>query len=306
MRRALDAATDQGLGREVALLHNNLAEALWPIEGPRAWLEALREGGAFAERRGIEEFVLGFAASTVEALVDLGSYQEAIALAVGLVPRLEAAGAVWDLLWVRPSQVRVLTRRGEHAEAAPLAEWAVDKARQFAEPQILAQALPAAAALRLALGETAGARVLLAELERTPNVRDGPYYSANLSDAVRTALGAGDPDLAARLTEGVEPIFPLHEHALATARALLREHHGSHAEAAELFADAAERWERFEVPWEHGQALLGQGRCLLALGRATEASEPLRRAREVFTELGAKPAVAETDALLERAIAQTS
>jgi hypothetical protein len=32
----------------------------------------------------------------------------------------------------------------------------------------------------------------------------------------------------------------------------------------------------------------------------------LRRARDVFTELGAKPAIAETDALLERATALSS
>jgi hypothetical protein len=108
------------------------------------------------------------------------------------------------------------------------------------------------------------------------------------------------------LAEGVDPIYPLHEHALATVRALLLEHHGSHAEAAELFADAAERWERFEMPWEGAQALLGQGRCLLATGHPAEASGPLRRARDVFTELGAKPAVAETDGLPERATALSS
>jgi hypothetical protein len=101
----------------------------------------------------------------------------------------------------------------------------------------------------------------------------------------------------------VEPIHSLYEHALVTSQALLLEHGGSHAEAAELFADAAERWERFEVPWEKAQALLGQGRCLLALDRPGEASEPLQQARDVFAGLGAKPAVADTDALLERAAA---
>jgi class 3 adenylate cyclase/tetratricopeptide (TPR) repeat protein len=306
MRRALDAASDQGLGREVALLHYNLAEALWPVEGPRAWLEALREGGAFAERRGIEEFVLGFAAETVVALVDLGSYQEAMALAGGLVPRLEAAEDVFDLLPVRSAQMRVFTRRGEHAEAAPFTDWAVTKALESAQPQLLAMALPPTAALRLAAGETASTIALLAELERIPNVRNGPHYSANLPDAVRTALAAGDPDLATRLAQGLEPIYPLHEHALATVLALLREHHGSHADAAKLFADAAERWERFEMPWERAQALLGQGRCFLATGRVAEASDPLRRARKVFAGLDAKLALGEADILLERSTALTS
>ncbi|HCP62251.1 MAG TPA: hypothetical protein DIU14_07270, partial [Actinobacteria bacterium] len=195
----------------------------------------------------IEEFVLSSAAATVTTLIDLGSLEEAMAPVGDLVRRMEAAEDVWDLLYMRSAQVRVLTRRGDLAEAAPLAGWAVEKALELAEPQILAWAFPPAAALRLAVGETAGALALLAELERTPNARTEPNYPSNLADTVRTALAAGDPDLATRLAEGVEPVYPLHEHALATARGLIREHHGSHAEAAELFADAAERWERFEM-----------------------------------------------------------
>ena len=301
MRRALDAATDQGLGREVALVHNNLSAALWPIEGPRARLEALREGRAFAERRGIEELVAACAAAMVTALVDLGSLKEAMAMAAGLVPKLEAAEDVIDLLEVRSAQVRVLARRGKAGVAAPLAKWAVEKARQLAQPLILAPVLSAAAALRLGEDPRA-ALTLLTELEGIPNVRHGPEYASMLPDALRTALAAGDPDLAARLAEGVKPTYRLHEHALATARALLREQHGSHAAAAELFADAAQGWESFEMPWEKAQGLLGQGRCLLALGRPT-ASDPLQQAREIFAGLGAKPAVADTDALLERAAA---
>jgi hypothetical protein len=54
------------------------------------------------------------------------------------------------------------------------------------------------------------------------------------------------------------------------------------------------------VPYEEAQALLGRGRCLLALGRAPEAAQPLREAREIFARLGARPALEETDALLEQ------
>src|SRR5205823_6553650 len=57
IRRALEAAEGQGLGRDVAVLHNTLAYVLYPIEGPRASLAVLREGVAFAERRGVEEVV---------------------------------------------------------------------------------------------------------------------------------------------------------------------------------------------------------------------------------------------------------
>jgi tetratricopeptide (TPR) repeat protein len=242
----------------------------------------------------------------VRILVDLGSLEGAMALARGLVPRLEAAEDVFDLLHVRSAQVSVHLWRGEDAEAIPLAHWAAEKARELAEPQILALAFPAAAALRLGVGETTDALALLAELERTANVRNHTNYASNLPEAVRTALAAGDPDLAARLAESVGPIYPLYEHALATVRALLAEHRGDHVQAAEAFADAAARWERFEMPWERGQALLGQGRCLIALGRYGEAEAPLHQAREIFAWLGAKPALAETDVLLEQVVARTS
>jgi hypothetical protein len=93
---------------------------------------------------------------------------------------------------------------------------------------------------------------------------------------------------------------------MVTARALLDEQRGQHAEAATLFTDAAERWDLFEMPWEHAQALLGQGRCLLALARPAQAREPLRTAREVFAALGARPALTEIDRLLAQATAVTA
>jgi hypothetical protein len=71
------------------------------------------------------------------------------------------------------------------------------------------------------------------------------------------------------------------EHTLTTVHAPLTENDDSPAQAAELFADAASRWERFEIPWEWAHVLLGRGRCLLALARTTEASKSLREAREL-------------------------
>src|SRR5439155_12303669 len=55
LRNALTLARDQGLGRETALLFNNLGLGLWPFEGPGDALAVLRDGRAFCERRGIAE-----------------------------------------------------------------------------------------------------------------------------------------------------------------------------------------------------------------------------------------------------------
>jgi len=123
----------------------------------------------------------------------------------------------------------------------------------------------------------------------------------SLPDLVRVAIAAGEPDLGARLADGIEPVYWLDQHAVATAHALLTEQHGEHAAAAALFAGAAGQWERFEVPWEQAQALLGQGRCLLADGRPTEARKPLDAARDIFASLGASPVLADLNRLLAEA-----
>src|SRR6266699_501283 len=47
---------------------------------------------------------------------------------------------------------------------------------------------------------------------------------------LRTALAAGDPELAERLAEGLEPLFALRELALGAACAQLAEAAGDHAE----------------------------------------------------------------------------
>lgn len=87
---------------------------------------------------------------------------------------------------------------------------------------------------------------------------------------------------------------------LDSCRALLAEADGEFGEAAGLFADATERWEAFGGVLEQAYALLGQGRSLVALG-APDADQPLRQARALFDEMGARPRVDECDTLIARA-----
>ncbi len=92
-----------------------------------------------------------------------------------------------------------------------------------------------------------------------------PAYPVLLPAMVRTALGIGEPALAERLVGGLEPRYPYAEHALVAANAALAEARGDLQAAADAYADAADRWERFGVVPEQAFALLGQGRCLLGL-----------------------------------------
>jgi tetratricopeptide (TPR) repeat protein len=167
------------------------------------------------------------------------------------------------------------------------------------------EALASAASARLASGQKEQALELLAELELTPGARETPYYARRLPWMLRAALAAGDPELAQRLVNGLEPVFPLREHALCTARAQLAEHSGNHAGAADLYAEAAARWQEFGNIPERAYALLGQGRCLIALGDLA-AEKPLHEAAKLFSSMNYRPALAETEALLEQTTAPAS
>ena len=306
MRRALEAAAGQGLGREAAVLHYNLGVSLCRAEGPRAEWEMAQQGAAFARRHGIAEWVPLLEGTEVEALADLGMIEQArtlMATALSHVGAEDWMGQV-DL---RSAEARMLARRGELSHTG-LMDWiqqAVAKARDLGESQYLGGLLALAAITRTAVGEARAAAPLLTELEQVPNVQNTLDYMRSLPDLVRVAIAAGEPELGERLANSLKPVYQLDQHAALTARALLAEQHGENFEAAALFADAAGRWERFEVPWEQAQALLGQGRCLLTLGRSTQARGPLHAARDIFASLGANPVLAGVNRLLAEATALT-
>jgi class 3 adenylate cyclase/tetratricopeptide (TPR) repeat protein len=295
IRRALALAIEQGESRAAAVLYNNLALASWQYEGPQAALAACREGIDFCQRRGITELALAIAAMSTTFLAELGQAEQALAEAEPLAERLQTADDVY-FIEPRAVQLRLLAERGAH-EHAPNPEELVATARAGGESQFCALAFAAAARLLLAQGRRQQAQALLAELEQIAGIRAEPYYASLLPGLVRTALGLDDAVLAERLVDGVPPVTPLAEHALGASRAQLAEAAGDHARAAALYAEAAERWQRFGNVPERAYALLGQGRCLAALGdAAADASQ--REARDVFASMTYKPALAETAALL--------
>ena len=295
MRRALQVALEQGEGRIAAVQYNNLAILLWQYEGPQGALAACREGVDFCERRGITEWALDIAGMSPSFLGELGHTEQALAEAQPIAERLQAAG---DTFFIEPRslQLRLLAQRGAH-EQAPAADELLARARESGEPQDRAMAFAATARLLLAQGRPEQAHALLVELEQVPQIRDDPYYASLLPELVRTALALEQPQLTARLVDGVEPRTPLATHALSACRAQLAEAAGDHGEAATLHAEAAERWRAFGNVSERAYALLGQGRCLAALGRRG-AEAPLREAHELFASIGYEPALAETKALL--------
>ena len=305
LRRAIALSVERGRSRDAAVCYNNLAEALWLYEGPQAALATSREGVEFCERRGIAEFALAIAAQGLTFLAACGRPEEALLEAEPLASQAEADGAI-VLVGARALQLQLLAERGETAQAAADAEHLATTARETAESQQISVGFAAVAQLLVAQGNREQAQALLRELEQTAGIRADVSYVANLSKLVRCALALEDNELAARLAKGVEPRTPIAEHAINTTLAALAEAVGNHAEAAAHYAEATKRWGEFgDVP-ERAYALLGHGRCLLALDRHDEAKEPLRQARELFSSMSYQPALAETEALLDRTASPAS
>ncbi len=301
MRRALQLALEQGLGRETAVIYGNLGWITWTYQGPATASEIQRETIAFCARRGIADVALQNRSEGPLLLAELGQTAQALAEAEVVGELLEATG---DMAWLEPRalQLRLLAETGD-VQHAPDPEPLLAAAREIALPASVVMVFAAAAQLLIAQARHEQAKVLLLELDQLIS-RPADLF-AELPPLVRSALALGDPRLAERFTDSAEPLTPLSEHTLASARAELAEAARRHADAVDLYSDAAQRWQQFGTVPERAYALLGQGRCLAALGdRAADAT--LRQARSLFDELGFRPRVAECDTLIETLASRAS
>lgn len=298
MRRALSLAIEQSENTIAAMLYNNLSIEAWIYEGPQAGYDLKREGIDFARRRGITTNADFMAVGLTFLLADLGLTEDAVTEAARLADRLEQTSSV-SFLAVRSLQQLLLAERGQHKNA-PDTKATLKAARDSGEPQYLTMAVAGAASILHGKKQPEQARQLLRELDRTQAARNDPFYANLLPCLVRLALDLSDLDLAHSLTEGVLPVTALYEHVLVSCEAQMAEAAAKHTQAASLYTDAAQRWQQFGNLPEQAYALLGQGRTLHALADP-EAEQPLRQARELFVFTGYKPALEQTDALLNQA-----
>jgi class 3 adenylate cyclase/tetratricopeptide (TPR) repeat protein len=303
VRRALELAKAQGLGREVDVIHFNLADAVGSLSGPAEKLELDREGFAMAVGRGDAEFAMSFRQAIVSALTDLGSWDEALTLAESVKEDLERASEFWDLADLENNIAIIHEHRGDLATASGLVEHALQTLRETSDPQLLISALTTAAAIEAARGAPEDAVGFLEELAAVPFMAG--EWARVLPQAVRTAVPF-DISLAERLIAGQRELPGAHTFALRSARGALAEVTGDLERAIDEFGRASEGWTSFGMPYEAAQAFMGLGRCLKELGRIEEASEMLRTASATFGELRAIPAHTEATALLALGLEQTS
>jgi len=153
--------------------------------------------------------------------------------------------------------------------------------RLVGEPHVLIAAFPVAALVAQARGDPVAAIQLVEELDEATKDRPAKYRALPLPDLTRVCVAAGHLPSAERLLEDVTVHTARSRHCLVTAQAVVTEARGGLEAAADLYADAAERWSDYGSVPERGQALFGLGRCLVQLGRPKGATGWLRPGRSL-------------------------
>jgi len=301
LRAALALGLELGAGYDTAVIYNNLAEPVWLVDGSTAALDLCQEGVDFAERRGLGQLAMWLRGSTLGPLLDLGRWDEALALADEAIAWDHAHGG--DYLAVGCQRYVTLVRlwRGELGAASAMAAEALPKARDIDDLQQLVPALVNAALVEQAGGDRVAALALAEEAVRLTADRAGGhrFRGQHLADLVRLTAEAA-PALARDLVDHAQPTATRYRLAALTARAVLAETAGRAEQAAGLFAEAAGGWLAYGELLEHGRALLGAGRCRGRLGHPGSRSA-LRDAHALFTRLGAHPLAAEAGGILRAA-----
>jgi tetratricopeptide (TPR) repeat protein len=291
------AMRDEGLGRETAVAYVNAQVFRYPLLGTAAY-DISDEGLEFARSRGITEVQGLLEVNRCYGLFVAGSWADALS-------RLEASsswlaeGPQFAALFFWDFRARILVSLGRGDEAICDVQRADELAQQHSgDPGVHRWVRCGMAEVLTAIGQQSRATEVLNELADWPRPQGYFGDEENIPGLMRCALRLGEADLAEQLARGLQPGLPLVDHVIVTAQALLAWANGEHEAAAAGFADAVIRWQDFGMPYEKAQALLGQGRCLLGLGKVPEAAAVLERAREIFSRLGAKPALAETNELM--------
>ena len=212
LREAITIASEAGDGQEVAKLHNNLSVQLWGFEGPAASLEVSRAGVDFARARGLIGVLDFLLAGSLDLLIDVGEFDEALAIADDMAPGKEETGELVDLVELRAAQVRVSSLRGQGDRLAPRVDW-LEATVSEAPPDSRRRDLSAWAPPLLArawLGPDQATASLLDRIETTPGTRETLTYSAFLPSLVRAALGISDTRAGRTSRERSRAPLPLH------------------------------------------------------------------------------------------------
>ena len=289
LRESLRVSLERGLTREAEIGYNNYGSVLFMTEGPEHALPVYQDSVDFYERRGRP--ASWSRGEMTWVLFDLGRWDEL--LEVAALVEAEAADGVGGqpLLMALASKGRVFFHRGRLDEAEAISADLLAPARSAGDPQIVVPTLSLAVVVERDPARALELAQELLEVEAPEN----PLHP----EVARACVRHGALNLVERMIRTDDRVPPRTRHVIATIRAIVAEARGEAAEAAPLYADAAERWERHPFVLERAQ-------CLLGLARTAADAESAREAKQLFSALGAKALEHEADAALAAALPLSS
>ena len=296
---ALKMALAQNMGEEASQAYGDLAELVWLVKGPRLAMENNRDGLSFVQRQGRVDYALYLTVHNLAFLFDAGEWERLVGEAEGVLE--EIAHHPQYRAMALPFMALVLVLRGMTNEAVLLEREFVPLARQIGDLQVLVPALTSAAVVRASVGDGEATQRLAEEFSEATEGRTG-WRARYLPELIRALVRTGHHETAKQLLVNEEDVhIPRDRHSALTAHALVAEAEGHIEQARDLYERAAQRWADYGHVLEEGQAHLGLARCLIALGDREAATEPLQKARAIFSRLGAVPLINETDTYLAQA-----
>jgi len=295
LERALEVALEEGFTASAMRAYNNLGVVLESQDRFAAEEELCRQALQMARRTGDKGNALNVLTGSVDGLVMLGRWDEAIARAEEAMQAAELE----SLEWVRSSLHHVAVvhaHRGQIGEATRL----MDSIRGFEETEHLQSRTSHAATrveLLLAQDKTSEALAMaegsLGVARKTLALTDATVKRTWVL-AMTAALEIGDIAKADELMTIVEQAKPgevtpyMRAHAARFAARLAAE--GGESEAVEPGFLAAEKGLRdLEMPFDLAAVLLEHAEWLVAQDRQADAEPSLAEAREIFDRLGARP-----------------
>ena len=300
MDEAYERLVASGASRFATVVRFNRVRAFWHLDGPRT-LDDFVDAREFALSRGQELYARYSLGAIAFSLVDQGRYVEVTKLVEHHLPEVEAAGDSFVAESLRSWLGATYAAQGD-LDAAELELLAVFETATGEERR--GHALVFASHVARMRGKPAHAAELLVEHFETHNVTKHPPSFGNMPLLARTAAAVGETQ---RTAEYVSQIYPglgfTYVDTLANAaRAVLAHADGDHRLAVKLASSVVEPLAEAMAFPERGHALLLLGQAKLALGDPSGLDD-VRSARDVFAELGMRPALAEAEALLEGEVA---
>ncbi|MEM9042563.1 MAG: BTAD domain-containing putative transcriptional regulator [Actinomycetota bacterium] len=288
LRESLRLSIDGGYGNLASQSYNNLAELVWPTQGPREAIALAQDGLELALGSGFLGQAAWHLAQMCELQYDIGDWDSVIGTPHADTVRTPVVE--WTLAAL---SARVRFWRGDDAAADDLLE-VIDRARSTQEGQVLVSMLAASVAASVELGDAD--RATRSAVELVDLVRAAPHEGLRASaEATRALCRVGDTDLARR-------VLPDQASTVLRRRLMWESSIGDLSAAEGRWDDAAERFRRAEVGWaefphpfEAAHAAWGQARSALATGDGATSDEAAQRARAGFGLVGASRCVAAID-----------